>query len=232
METAPAPRTSATLLLRLGQPGVDQQAWAAFVRSYGPLVYRWSRSWGLQEADAQDVTQSVLARLVVRLRDFRYDPARSFRAYLRTVAGYTWRDLLDERRRAGAGSGDTAHQERLGAVEAREDLARRLDEEFDRELLEEAADLVRRRVESQTWEAFRLTAVERLPGAIAAERLGMAVYAVFKARSRVQRMLRDEVAALESAGPPAAAPAREGRAHERLLPSPRGASAIAGSRAG
>jgi RNA polymerase sigma-70 factor (ECF subfamily) len=212
MITAPDPRTSATLLFRLGQPAVDQQAWAEFVRRYGPLVYRWSRRWGLQEADARDVTQSVLARLVVRLRNFRYDPAKSFRAYLRTVAGYTWRDLLDQRRRAGACGGDTEHQERLGAIAARDDLARRLDEEFDRELLDEATARVRRRVEPQTWDAFRLTAVEGLPGAAAAERLGMAVYSVFQARSRVQRMLRDQVATLEAAAATAgsAPPARIG----------------------
>jgi RNA polymerase sigma-70 factor (ECF subfamily) len=200
MENSPDQRTSTTLLARLREPGVDQQAWAEFVRRYGPQVYRWCLHWKLQEADAQDVTQAVLARLVVRLRDFEYDPAKSFRAYLRTVAGYAWRDLLEERRRAGAGSGDPAQLERLAQLEAREDLARRLDEEFDRELLEEASARVRARVEPHTWEAFRLTAVEGLPGAAVADQLGLGVYAVFKARSRVQQMLRDVVAELEAAG--------------------------------
>src|SRR5262249_9013632 len=194
-------RTSATLLARLSEPDVDPKYWADFVRRYGPLVCRWCLRWGLQEADAQDVTQTVLGRLVVRLRDFRYDPARSFRAYLRTVAGYAWRDLMDERRRAGAGTGDTAQIALLGEVPARDDLARRLDEEFDRELLDAATEIVRARVEPSSWESFRLTALEGLPGAAVAERLGLAVYTVFKARSRVQRMLREEVARLESAGP-------------------------------
>jgi RNA polymerase sigma-70 factor (ECF subfamily) len=200
MGSAPDQPTSATLLARLRDPAVDPQAWAEFVRRYGPLVYRWCRHWNLQEADAQDVTQDVLARLVVRLRDFEYDPSRSFRAYLKTVAGFVWRDLRERRRRAGVGGGDTAHQERLGAVAAREDLARRLDEEFDRELLEQASERVRARVEPGTWEAFRLTALEGVPGAAAAERLGVGVYAVFQAKSRVRRMLRDEVAALEAGG--------------------------------
>jgi RNA polymerase sigma-70 factor (ECF subfamily) len=56
---------------------------------------------------------------------------------------------------------------------------------------------VRQRVESSTWEAFRLTAQEGLPGAETAERLGLQVAAVFKAKSRVQRMIREEVAKLE-----------------------------------
>jgi RNA polymerase sigma-70 factor (ECF subfamily) len=211
MSIGPDQGTSATLLLRLGRPVVDQQAWEEFVRRYGPLVYRWCRHWGLQEADVEDVTQAVLARLVVRLREFRYDPGKSFRAYLRTVAGYAWRDLLDERRRVGAGSGDTAQGERLGAVEAREDLARRLDEEFDHELLERATGRIRQRVGPRTWDAFRLTALEGIPGAAAAERLGMGVYAVFKAKNRVQKMLRDEVARLE-ADPSSDVPAATRRA--------------------
>jgi RNA polymerase sigma-70 factor (ECF subfamily) len=165
------------------------------------MVYRWCSRWGLQEADAQDVTQDVLTRLVVRLRDFRYDPSRSFRAYLRTVAGYAWRDLLDDRRRREVGRGDTTHVELLDKVEARDDLAHRLDEEFDRELLDRATERVRDRVESQTWEAFRLTAIEGLSGVEAAARLGMGMFAVFKARERVQKMLRGEVAALEARRP-------------------------------
>jgi RNA polymerase sigma-70 factor (ECF subfamily) len=189
--------TNPTLLLRLRDPASEQQAWAELVRKYSPLVYRWCRHWDVQDADAQDVTQAVLAKLVVRLREFEYDPRRSFRAYLKTVARYTWQDLREESRRAGAGAGDTAHLDLLKSVQARDDLERRLAEGYDQELLEQASARVRARVEPHTWEAFRLTAVERLPGAEAAGRLGLTVYVVFKARSKVLRMLRDEVARLE-----------------------------------
>jgi RNA polymerase sigma factor (sigma-70 family) len=204
MNTLPDQRTSVTLLARLSNPDVDQKYWAEFVRRYGPMIYRWCQRWKLQEADAQDITQAVLARMVVRLRDFRYDPARSFRAYLRTVASFAVRDLAEERRKAGVGHGDTAHIEMLGEVEAREDLARRLEEEFDQELLAIATDRVRARVEPKSWDAFRLTAMEGLAGAEVAKRLNMGVYGVFKARSRVQRMLQEEIADLETVGPQAA----------------------------
>src|SRR5262245_38110021 len=119
-------RTSASLLARLRHSTIDQEAWGEFVRRYGPLVYGWCRHWRLQEADAQDVTQAVLSKLVVRLRDFEYDPARSFRAYLKTIAGYSWRDFLDGHRRAGAGTGDSDCLAALEGVAARDDLLRRL----------------------------------------------------------------------------------------------------------
>jgi RNA polymerase sigma factor (sigma-70 family) len=191
-------RTSASLLARLRRPEIDQEAWAEFVRRYGPLLYHWCRHWRVQEADAQDVTQAVLTRLVVKLQTFEYDATRSFRAYLKTLTGYAWRDLIDGRKRAGAGSGDSACLELLETVEARDDLLRRLDEQFDRELLDEATARVRERVEEHTWEAFRLTALEGLPGAEAAARLGMKVYTVFKAKNKVQKMLQAEVARLDN----------------------------------
>lgn len=50
------------------------------------MVYRWCRRWHLQDADAEDVTQAVLAKLTGKMGSFEYDPARSFRAWLKTVA--------------------------------------------------------------------------------------------------------------------------------------------------
>src|SRR5207248_1780881 len=89
--------------------------------------------------------------------------------------------------------------ERLNLIEAREDLARRLEDEFDQELLEIAMSQVQGRVAAHTWEAFRLTALEGLPGVEAAKRVGMQVAAVFVARSKVQRLLQEAVRQLEAA---------------------------------
>jgi RNA polymerase sigma-70 factor (ECF subfamily) len=88
---------------------------------------------------------------------------------------------------------------KLESVEAGEDLLERLNEQFDQELLAEAQERVQRRVEPHTWQAFLLTAVEGLSGAEAAGRLGVKVATVFQARSKVQKMLREEVARLEGA---------------------------------
>ena len=107
-------------------------------------------------------------------------------------------DLMDLKRRPGAnGSGDTAVLEALDHVTARDDLSERLADEFDRELYERAADAVRARVEPHTWEAFRLTGLDGLSGAEAAGRLGMEVATVFKAKSKVQKMLKDEIQKLQ-----------------------------------
>jgi len=192
MGSASEPRTSPTLLGRLRQAPADQTAWAEFVERYGRKIYGWCRQWGLQDADAQDVTQIVLARLVDKMRAFAYDPTRSFRGWLKTLAHHAWSDFISDRSRARPGTGDTGILERLHSVEARDDLARELDEECERELLEQAMVRVRLRVEARTWDAFRLLALDGRSGAEAAAQLGMKVATVFVARSKVQRMIHEE----------------------------------------
>jgi len=70
-------------------PG-DQSAWSAFVDRYGPQIHAWCLRWKLQDADAQDITQMVLLKLVRHLPDFAYDPSRSFRGWLHTLTAHTW----------------------------------------------------------------------------------------------------------------------------------------------
>jgi RNA polymerase sigma-70 factor (ECF subfamily) len=134
------------------------------------------------------------------MRDFTYDPARSFRAWLKTVTHHAWRDFAEGVNRPGVGTGDSGTLELLQTVEARDTLVSALDEEYERDLLDEALARVRLRVQPHTWQAFHLLAVEGRSGAEAAARLGMKVAAVFVARSKVQKMAREEVRKLEGQG--------------------------------
>jgi RNA polymerase sigma-70 factor (ECF subfamily) len=190
--------TRISLLSRLRKDPHDSSAWDEFVGRYRPRIESWCRWWGLQEADVQDVTQMVLVRLAIKLRGFVYDPAGSFRAWLKTLTRHAWSDFVADRQAAVSGTGGSGMFEVLHAVEARDDLERRMEEAFDLELLELATNRVRGRVASHTWQAFQLTAVEGLAGAEVARRLGMPVASVFKAKSNVQKMLQEEIALLEA----------------------------------
>ena len=154
---------------------------------------------GKQEADAQDVTQTVLLKLAEKMQTFVYDPSRSFRAWLKTVARHAWSDSWDSRDRAVA-SGGTEAVQMLHTVEAREDLLQRLEEEFDRELLEEAVSRVRQRVTPRTWRAYEMMAIEGRAGAETAQALDMKVATAFVAKSKVQKMLQEERQKLEEPG--------------------------------
>jgi RNA polymerase sigma factor (sigma-70 family) len=189
--------TRTSLLIRLRQEPADQGAWNEFVQRYGGIILAWCQQWGLQPADADDVSQNILLKLAHHLRRFVYDPSRRFRGFLRTMAHNACKDYLDSRQRVAAVSSDLGVYSVLESVEAREDLAARLEEAFDLERLEVAQARVRQRVEPRTWEAFRLTALEGKSGADAALVLGMQVGTVFKAKSKVQQMLREEIERLE-----------------------------------
>jgi RNA polymerase sigma factor (sigma-70 family) len=191
------PTTSPTLLSRLRHDPSNEAAWDEFIEHYGRHIYRWCRQWGLQDADAEDVAQEILLKLARKLRDFAYNPKSSFRGWLKTVAHHAWRDFVD-----GQGlvrpSADEHIWELLQSVEAREDLVQKLEEAFDYELLEAAKVQVRLRVAPHTWEAFRLVAIEGLPVAEVADKVQMQVAMVYVAKSKVQKMLQQEIQKLEA----------------------------------
>jgi RNA polymerase sigma-70 factor (ECF subfamily) len=191
--------TRVTLLHRLNANPADQLSWGEFVRLYGPAIRGWLAHWGLQEADAQDVTQNVLLRLTAKLPQFKYDPGRSFRGWLKTLTHHAWHDFVTEAGYRTRGSGDTAVLNHLQSVEAREDLAARVEATFDRELLDLAMARARDRVAANTWDAFKLVALDQLPPQQVADQLGLRVSQVYLAKHRVQKLLQEEIRALEGA---------------------------------
>ena len=149
------------------------------------------------QADAEDVTQIVLVKLAQKLGSFQYDPSQRFRGWLKTITYHALSDYVQARRRPGQGGGGDEVTQVLESLEARDDLVRQLGEEFDRELLEEAMRRVERLVAPHHWQAFRLTALENLSGAEAAQRLGMKVATLFTTKSKVQKLIQEEVRRLE-----------------------------------
>jgi RNA polymerase sigma factor (sigma-70 family) len=198
MTNVQLPTTRLSLLNQLRLDPSNQTGWDQFVERYGRHIYRWCRQWKLQDADAEDVTQNILVKLNQKLRAFAYDPSRSFRGWLKTIAHHAWRDFEDSRRHAQATAGDSQVQELILTIEAREDLALKLEEAFDLELLEAAKVRVRLRVAPHTWEAFQLVALEGMPAAEVAVKVGLQVAMVYVAKSKVQKMLQEEICKLET----------------------------------
>jgi len=192
--------TSLSLLARLREDPRRHYAWDEFIQRYVPKIHGWCRQWGLQEADAQDVTQDVLLQLAKQMHKFEYDPQGRFRSWLKTVTRRALADFSKARARNPARPGSEAMLNQLDSVQAKDDLVRRLDEEAGREQLQIAMDRVRNRVQPNTFEAFRLMTFEHLSGTEVAERLDMQVGSVFVAKSRIDRMLSEEVKRLDGGG--------------------------------
>ena len=188
--------TSVTLMLRIAQSPADDAAWDRFVERYQPMIRAWCLRWGSQVSDADDVAQDVLTKLVTAMRTFRYDPDRSFRAWLKTVTQNAWTDFAKAQQMRPA-----ADPNRMLAIadsrDALVDLEKEMEEALDRELYELALHRVEKRVKPATWQAFRDTVIDNRPGADVARDLGMQVAHVFVAKHRVQKMLEQEVRSLQ-----------------------------------
>ena len=127
--------TSITLMMRLRQAPADLQAWDEFVRRYQPMIRDWCLRWGSRPEDAEDVAQEVLLKLLAAMKTFEYDPGRSFRAWLKTVTQNAWNDFVKSHRRESTEDPDR-FQAILDSRAALDDLRSRMEDAFDRELLD------------------------------------------------------------------------------------------------
>jgi RNA polymerase sigma-70 factor (ECF subfamily) len=92
-------RTSKTLLEKL-RVFEDRRAWSQFLSLYLPMIQAWGRRFGLQDADVEELTSRLLAKLVDAIPLFEYDPEKgSFRGWLKTVTHREISNLARERRR-------------------------------------------------------------------------------------------------------------------------------------
>jgi RNA polymerase sigma-70 factor, ECF subfamily len=187
---------SSTLLERV--KARRPEAWERLVDLYGPVVYRWCRQSGVAAEDSADVVQEVFLAVAAHIADFRRNgPGDRFDAWLGTITRNKIRDLFRRRRgRLSAQGGTDAQTRFLDLPEPSGTSLSSSPADADGLLSRRALDLVRAEFENRTWEAFWRTAVEgQSPGDVAAE-LGMTVPAVYKAKSRVLRRLRQELGGL------------------------------------
>ena len=190
------PQTSLTLLHRLRNQPQDPDGWQEFVNCYGPLVSSWCRRWGLQPTDADDVTQEVMISLAKQMAEFEYDPTGRFRSWLKTIARRGWCDFL-ARRSKNRELQATEIANLVHSEDASADLFRRLDAELEKQLYEAAAANIRLRVNPKTWQAFDMTARQGKKGKDVADSLGMAVATVYVARSKVTKLIQQEIRRLD-----------------------------------
>jgi RNA polymerase sigma-70 factor (ECF subfamily) len=179
--------TPASLLLRLRRPG-EQRAWEQFVDLYTPLLFHWSLRLGLKEADAADLVQDVFLELSRRLATFEYDCQKSFRAWLRTVLHNKWRDR--QRRAALPLAGSGLALDDLPSPDPGDVFS---EAEYRQFLVSRALQVMQAEFQPTTWKACWEHVVTGRPAADVASELGITTNAVYLAKSRVLRRLRQEL---------------------------------------
>ncbi len=191
------PETRDSLLVRVCD-SQDQAAWEQFVQTYRPVVYRIGRGRGLQDADAQDLAQRVLISVAAAIGRWQRDEGNTrFRHWLRRIAKNETLKLLMRRPRDLARGGSSA----MNALHAEPDNGHGLDDEIEleyrRQLIRQAAEVVRVRAEETTWLAFSMTMIDGMAIGEAARELQRSEGVIYAARSRILRRIQDVVRELE-----------------------------------
>ena len=186
--------TRPSLLLRLRDPR-DAEAWRSFVDVYGPLVYGHARRRGLQNEDAEDVTQRVFARVSEAIRAFNYQPDLGrFRDWLGTVVRNEVNRLLKADMGTPRGKGGEEDIALAHAPAPAADSA--WTSEFNAHILQVALERCRPHFEPPTWRAFERLWLEQAPAAHVASEMSQPIDWVYIAKSRVLKRLAQEVQAL------------------------------------
>jgi len=194
------PETPCTLLVKLAAQMTgksDEFAWQRFFELYQPAIVKFAENHGAA-ADAEDVAQKILLKLVDVLRAGRYSgDVGHFRSYLATLIR---REVIDYWRSANArgASRTVSLDDEDASVEpaAESETAALIDAKWRLARHESAVEhvLTRTMLPEKTKAIYRAYALDEEPLKSVASRFGVSQDVVYQVKSRVGRM----VAAIES----------------------------------
>lgn len=188
-EVIPMPTTRASLLIRIKDPR-DTEAWAQFHDLYAPLIYRYARERGLGREDAEDVRSKCYEAIVRQIKTFDYEKAKGgFKAWLRTIVNRRVVDLSRKRRPQQAKS---TQMRQLSSDEPQPDEI--WEEQWKLQHLRYCVELIRKRTSARNFEIFSMAVLDGIPVKEVCDALGIAPDQVYKAKARILRRVREEMA--------------------------------------
>lgn len=183
---------TSTALLEGLYDAANHEIWREFDCRFRPVLVSFGRRLGLHAQDAADLAQETLLQFVRDYRAGKYDRSRGrLGAWLMGIA----RHRLQDARRAKLARREVRGESAIVTISDDSDLEAAWDAECRQAILEEALRELAEssRVTRQTWAAFRLHVVEQIPVEEVARRLGTTIKAVYLAKHRYLRRLREAV---------------------------------------
>ena len=151
------------------------------------MLFYWVRRQGVPSDDSADLVQDVFAVLVRKLPTFHYNAQKRFGAWLRTITVNKCHDYFRRSKARPATSFETANAEVADPTDAFSEA------EYHRQLARQALQIMQDEFQPTTWKACWETVVAGRPTAEVAAELGLSINAVYVAKSRVLRRLREEL---------------------------------------
>jgi RNA polymerase sigma-70 factor (ECF subfamily) len=139
----------------------------------------------------------VLLAIMLHLADFRRDgPQDSFSGWIAAITRNKVRDHYRRRHGKAEARGGSTAQRQMSEIPQPAEACIQPDAESEAWLSRRVLEMIRVEFAARTWDAFWRTTVDGQPPAYVAEDLQMSVPAVYMAKSRVLRRLRQAMGEL------------------------------------
>ncbi len=186
------PETRESLILRLPS-AADADAWQEFIDLYEPLVIRFARRRGLQDADAREIAQNVFVSVAQAVDRWQPDRERGkFRAWLFRIARNQLLNWVAKHTK-GRGTGRTSVHDAIAQVDISPRQQEALELDYRREMFRLAAAHVKESFSESSWDAFWRTNVLGESIDSVSISLGISHGAIYIARSRITARIKSIV---------------------------------------
>ena len=198
--------TRASLLSRLKNPD-DSGSWQEFFDTYWDFLYGIAIKSGMTAAEAEDVLQETLISTAKYLKDFKYNPSLSFKAWLRTNIKWRISDQFHKRLPLSSGSPQAENEtnrtgtvERIANPDGSYDLDGKWEEEWREHIQKTVLSKIRTKVKPKHYQIFDAHVVKGWDVKKVMATLGVTADLVYQVKSRITDLIKKETARLEARG--------------------------------
>ncbi len=194
--------TRPSLLSRVKNPG-DHESWNVFFNKYSRLVYSVASKAGLSHSEAEEVRQETFIALVRTMPQFKYDPAKSFKAWLIHTTQFKILDQLRKRKRRPLQRSIGTSENRTATIERIPDPASlniegMFEEEWRDHIFKLAVDKVKEQITASQYQIYDLYVLKQWPVGKVASTLGISSGRVYLAKHRIGQLVKRELQALRA----------------------------------
>ncbi len=173
----------------------DEVAWERIHQLFGPLIKEWIRKAGVGHSDAEDILQQVLQKVFQNIGNFERKKATdTFTGWVWTLTKFKILDHFQRQKASAKVAGGSMANQMMHQISDKQLDSDVFDEESSAlRLTRNILEFVKSEFESKTWDAFWRATVEREKPADIAKSMEMTLHAVYKAKSRVSKRVRQEL---------------------------------------
>jgi len=181
----------------------DNDSWQEFYNTYSRLIFSVALRAGLRNCEAEEVLQETVIAVSKKMPVFKYDPSRSFKAWLLHTTQWRISDQFKKRQPQLSPMADrTRTKSRTSTVERIPDPAGFLetiwDQEYEDNIIEAAMERVKRQVKAKQFQIYDLYVLKKWSVEKVASTMGVKPGAVYLAKFRIKYLVKKELKALQN----------------------------------